>query len=237
MSLEGPKGNRICSKCEADGAWRCKDCFGRPQLCTECCRSSHTRSPFHRIESWSGEFFEDAWLFDVGLEMHLGHGGEACPVGVRNTFQDDPREEEDGIGEDEEVLPDEESPIEAKAFEDLGYQAGNEKRADRSLLIIIDRTGIHRLPVFWCRCDGHVPDDFQLLDIGLFPASFRRIKTAFTFHVLDDFLADNLECKTSAMHYYQKLRRFTSSSFPQSAPVGLCCTFEDDNLWNLGSLS
>ena len=36
----------------------------------------------------------------------------------------------------------------------------------------------------------------------------------FTFRVLNDFLMDNLECGTSAMNYYSKLRRMTSSMFP-----------------------
>jgi hypothetical protein len=55
--------------------------------------------------------------------------------------------------------------------------------------------------------------------MGMFPASFNRPKTAFTFAVLDDFLLDNLECGTSAMNYYSKLRRMTSSVFPHLVPV------------------
>ncbi|KAI6137012.1 hypothetical protein F5141DRAFT_1059940 [Pisolithus sp. B1] len=41
----------------------------------------------------------------------------------------------------------------------------------------------------------------------LFPASISKPKTAFTFDVLDHFLIDALECKTSAMSFYQKLKR------------------------------
>jgi hypothetical protein len=55
----------------------------------------------------------------------------------------------------------------------------------------------------------------------IFPASFNRPKTAFTFRVLDDFLLDNLECSTSAMNYYSKLQRMTSSMFPHLVPVVL----------------
>ncbi|KAG2738524.1 hypothetical protein P692DRAFT_201873906 [Suillus brevipes Sb2] len=55
--------------------------------------------------------------------------------------------------------------------------------------------------------------------MGLFPASFTSPKTAFTFAVLDDFLLDNLECRTSVMNYYSKLRRVTSSVFPHLVPV------------------
>ncbi|KAI6017499.1 hypothetical protein EDC04DRAFT_2870101 [Pisolithus marmoratus] len=44
-------------------------------------------------------------------------------------------------------------------------------------------------------------------------------KTAFTFAVLDHFLIDALECKTSAMSFYQKLKRFTNNAFPERVPV------------------
>jgi hypothetical protein len=57
---------------------------------------------------------------------------------------------------------------------------------------------------------------------GFFPASFNRPKTVFTFTVLDDFLLDNLECGTSAMNYYSKLQRMTSSMFPHLVPVMPC---------------
>ncbi|KAI6030160.1 hypothetical protein EDC04DRAFT_2898558 [Pisolithus marmoratus] len=49
----------------------------------------------------------------------------------------------------------------------------------------------------------------------LFPASISKPKTAFTFTVLDHFLIDALECKTSAMSFYQKLKRFTNNAFPE----------------------
>ncbi|KAI6023456.1 hypothetical protein EDC04DRAFT_2934178 [Pisolithus marmoratus] len=49
----------------------------------------------------------------------------------------------------------------------------------------------------------------------LFPASISKPKTAFTFAVLDHFLIDALECKTSAMTFYQKLKRFTNNAFPE----------------------
>lgn len=214
LSLEGPGGPRICIQCKAEAEWRCKDCFGRPLTCTDCCRDAHKAVPFHRIERWAGTFYKDAWLVDVGLSLHLGHGGAPCPVGLRGEFDD---LEDEGISMEEELPPDEEIPAKARFFEDLGYTAGNPNREIPSL-VIVHNNGVHRLPVYWCRCIGHAPDEFQLLDIGMVPASFLRIHTAFTFHVLDDFLTDNLECKTSAMHYFQKLRKLTSPSFPQSVP-------------------
>lgn len=49
----------------------------------------------------------------------------------------------------------------------------------------------------------------------------QRTKTVFTFGVLDDFVRDNLECGTSALNYYSKLRRVTSNAFPHLVPVSV----------------
>jgi hypothetical protein len=37
--------------------------------------------------------------------------------------------------------------------------------------------------------------------------------------VLDDFLTDNLECKTTAQQYYSKLQSTTNRMFPDNVPV------------------
>ncbi|KAH9941379.1 hypothetical protein B0H21DRAFT_780214 [Amylocystis lapponica] len=75
-------------------------------------------------------------------------------------------------------------------------------------MVIVDTTGIHHIPVWWCGSARH----------GTIPASHRRIKSCFTFWVLDDFLLDNLECKTSALNFYSKLRRTTNSTFADQVP-------------------
>jgi hypothetical protein len=87
-------------------------------------------------------------------------------------------------------------------------------------MTIVDKSGVHSLSMWYCRCPGAIGKDMQLFKAGLFPASFTKPKTAFTFSVLDDFLLDNLECGTSAMNYYSKIRRLTSSIFPLMVPVG-----------------
>jgi hypothetical protein len=83
----------------------------------------------------------------------------------------------------------------------------------------VDKSGVHSLSIWYCHCPGALNPAMQLFQAGLFPASFTRPKTAFTFSVLDDFLLDNLECGTSAMNYYSKIRRLTSSIFPLMVPV------------------
>jgi hypothetical protein len=42
-------------------------------------RDRHGSNPFHRISCWTGTYYKDAWLRDVGLCIYLGHDGEQCP--------------------------------------------------------------------------------------------------------------------------------------------------------------
>ncbi|KAG1892058.1 hypothetical protein F4604DRAFT_1875513 [Suillus subluteus] len=63
--------------------------------------------------------------------------------------------------------------------------------------------------------------EWMLLRAGLFPASSTRPKTVFTFEVLDHFLIDTLECKTSARSFFEKLTRLTNNAFPDTVPVNL----------------
>ena len=82
---------------------------------------------------------------------------------------------------------------------------------------IVDVSGIHHLPVVFCSCDtAELHLDISYLRMGLFPASFEKIQTLFTINVLKDFRLSNLECKTSAYQYYQRLRRLTCPAFPNA---------------------
>ncbi|KDQ56924.1 hypothetical protein JAAARDRAFT_131973, partial [Jaapia argillacea MUCL 33604] len=65
--------------CGDGGIWRCTNCLGCPLLCASCCRTTHRRLPYHRVEEWKGDSFEPGWLSSVGIEIHLGHLGEICP--------------------------------------------------------------------------------------------------------------------------------------------------------------
>ena len=55
------------------------DCLGHPIYCRTCCRSSHALNPFHRVQHWAGEYFEDLQLINTGLIIHFRHGGKPCP--------------------------------------------------------------------------------------------------------------------------------------------------------------
>lgn len=62
---------------------RCKDCFQRPSLCSECFISEHKYLPFHWAERWNpeGNFFSvcDISTLDPAWAFNLGHSAEPCP--------------------------------------------------------------------------------------------------------------------------------------------------------------
>ncbi|KAI0069321.1 hypothetical protein K474DRAFT_1577288, partial [Panus rudis PR-1116 ss-1] len=60
--------------------------------------------------------------------------------------------------------------------------------------------------------------DIQLLRMGLYPTTDLKPRTAFTFRVLDNLVADNLETKTTIAKYYAKLQRLTSEHFAHLVP-------------------
>ncbi|KAH9169688.1 hypothetical protein EDB89DRAFT_1908334 [Lactarius sanguifluus] len=86
------------------------------------------------------------------------------------------------------------------------------------LVTMVNQTGVFEMEVLFCVCPNAGTNDEQLLQAGIFPSTFRHIETAFTFSVLDDFLADNLECKTTAQQYYSKLQSITNQMFPDNVP-------------------
>ncbi|KAG2347673.1 hypothetical protein BDR05DRAFT_849547, partial [Suillus weaverae] len=156
--------------------------------------------PFHRISQWTGSFFQETSLIKVGLLIHLAHNGTPCPSSTEYTS--DLFEWSDT---DENINYDD-------------YPEGASiplvTDSDHPAITIVDKSGVHSVSISYCQCPSALTRDIQLFQAGLFPASFTRPKTAFTFSVLDDFLLDNLECGTSAMNYYSKIRRLTSSIFP-----------------------
>jgi hypothetical protein len=97
--------------------------------------------------------------------------------------------------------------------------AGRSDNDGNPIITVIDRSGVHEIGVSWCCCPGAPARDMQLMMAGLFPATFRNPKTAFTFRVLKDFHLDNLECKTTPSQFFGRLRRLTNDEFPNTVPV------------------
>ncbi|KAL4077856.1 hypothetical protein J3A83DRAFT_4356696 [Scleroderma citrinum] len=85
-------------------------------------------------------------------------------------------------------------------------------------LVVVHTNGIHYCNAKYCTCVGAEDSHLQLTMAGLLPSLTKQPRTAFTFHVLDDFIRDNVECGTSAMNYYSKLQRITSNGFPHLVP-------------------
>lgn len=205
--LDRNASTKVCLTCKKEANWRCLDCFAGPGYCTECCRTSHSRDPFHRIERWTGTFYERSWLWKVGSVIHLGHQGDRCPNAAK-SFDADLEIDEEGWFD----------------LEDIPSTSADPKPPDRvynggRVMTIVHTSGVHYMPVIFCGCSEAASEDIQLLRVGLYPSTYKACKTVFTFQLLDDYLLENLECKTSATHYYSKLRRITNFAFPNSIPV------------------
>ncbi|EDR06772.1 uncharacterized protein LACBIDRAFT_299636 [Laccaria bicolor S238N-H82] len=74
-------GNQLCMGCnEETGLFKCKDCSSGCHLrCQACVVKAHSETPLHRIEKWTGGFFDKTSLKELGLRVQLGHGGGICP--------------------------------------------------------------------------------------------------------------------------------------------------------------
>ncbi|KAH7903812.1 hypothetical protein BJ138DRAFT_1020037, partial [Hygrophoropsis aurantiaca] len=168
--------------------------------CKTCIVKTHTFLPFHKVESWNGLYFQPTALFDVGFVWHLGHGGKVCPNSDLASWEDIPND--GGLDDEEKIEVDE----------------GNWKGGHTTVMRFIHSSGIFTHRVSWCCCDSSARRDLQLFKARLFPSSFAQPQTAFTFEVLDHFWIDAIECKTSAMAFYEKIRRLTSANFPHKLP-------------------
>jgi len=137
--------------------------------------------------------------------LHLGHGGDPCPSGghAELDFSDDL----------EEGAQDHEKSVDSGSLPHLKVPNS------RTFLTVVHTLGIQFCDVMYCNCQGSLDSHLQLMMAGLFPATTKEPRTVFTFQVLDDFIQDNVECGTSAMNYYSKLRRITSNAFPHLVPV------------------
>jgi hypothetical protein len=160
------------------------------------------------------------------VEIHLGQNGEPYPShqfdmpSVAGPSDID-EAEDDPDGDAWEFEGDDESDGLTDNDGDPNNWFALPKLKGKDVCLVVDKSGVHRMRVRPCICSGCPGIDLQYFNMGLFPASMKRIHTAFTFAVLDDFRMDNLECKTAGMGYWNKLVRLTSNSFPNSVPVNI----------------
>ncbi|KAG1886594.1 hypothetical protein F4604DRAFT_1571859, partial [Suillus subluteus] len=199
LDLEKPSDVLECQSCQiGEGKFHCLTCSRDQTLCHPCIVKTHQCLPFHKVQEWTGKCFEDKSLEELGIVWYMGHGGQPCP------FSEDPQAWED-------------VPLDAEAGSVPMETFASSTTT--STLTIIHSTGVFLHNVVWCGCPGAKHQQhLQLLKARLFPASITRPQTAFTFEVLDHFLIDALECKTSASSFFEKIRRMTNHSFPGTVP-------------------
>lgn len=221
MEHESPPANTLCFVCQAaEIAWKCLDCEGGCACCTLCLRRLHERAPFHRIKSWDGACYQPAWLFQAGVQIHLGHNGAPCPV----TLAEDSEASEDSETPWASYPPGEDDLDATSYAASIGAshkigKSGFPRSKNRHYKLLVDRSGVHPLKVNLCYCPEAEPQDLQYFSAGFFPASFDQVETAFSFRLLDDLLMDNLECNTPVLKFWHRLRRVTSPLDPASVPV------------------
>ena len=136
----------------------------------------------------------------AGLVMHLRHNEQPCPCGGYfvdpNNMEDDWKDVEDNDGPPHLTQP-----------------------QGRTHMTVIHTNGVHYCIIRYCACLGAESAHIQLMNADLFLATTKKPRMIFTFQILDDFIRGNLECGTSAMNYYSKIRRITSNAFPHLVPV------------------
>lgn len=115
------------------------------------------------------------------------------------------------------------------SLSDLGHtiQLGHRSAACPSRLsgskgratTIVHVNGIHQVCIEYCRCVHALPEPEQLARSSLFPASFERPETAFTFSVLKQFHILGSTAKTPAYDFINALVNMTDNAFPKNVPV------------------
>ncbi|KAJ7805542.1 hypothetical protein B0H13DRAFT_2387660 [Mycena leptocephala] len=59
--------------------FRCR-CCGEFLQCKDCCLKRHSMMPLHFLKEWTGNFWSDQTLSELGLVYQLGHQGAPCLV-------------------------------------------------------------------------------------------------------------------------------------------------------------
>ncbi|KAH8994300.1 hypothetical protein EDB86DRAFT_2829803 [Lactarius hatsudake] len=235
LEMESHPSSSKCSLCYGYGDIKCPNCVGTPLFCKSCCVKAHRHSPFHRPLLWTATHYTPVSLHSLGYVLFFGHAGEPCPQtveGIRaakgshrkgnqhtrhgsSSSLQSVQEELESL-QISNQLPISTAPIILDTLfdhpdipldpVDMFPDQMQREPSGNQMLTIVDRSGIFEMEAVFCVCSKTDNQDEQLLQSGLFPVTFKQIRTLFTFSVLDDFLNDNLECKTTAQQYYSKLQ-------------------------------
>ena len=238
-----------CCQCKSrTSPWWCLDCHGRPHYCDKCLYTNHIFNLFHRIEIFTGFYYKTSALHQVNVFLWLGHNGQQCSCygeAPETSFQFSKgqsstlmgfhfREKEISHPDFNQALFDKETYSSASGgldFNEFKPPIGVDSEGNPWITVVYTN-GVHYLRAKFCGCVKAPSRHIQFLDASLYPATKKKPRTVFTFHVLDDFYLENLECKTAARNYYSKLRRLTSSVFPHLVPVSaLSLRIFDNSDW------
>ncbi|KAI0643900.1 hypothetical protein C8Q79DRAFT_915041 [Trametes meyenii] len=174
----------------------CCDCFGRAHFCLPCLHQYHRLSPFHRLLRWNTAFriWEKVTMVDMGLVLHGGHGGTACPHKLCKPCQ----------------------------------------------FVMVHGWGVLKIKVSFCECARVAqaqtrlacPDDnmfqggtkydhdeaLQLINMGLYPASWEEPRTAFTQDVIRASSLLTAQGGLSTQDFYTFIQCTTNNVAPECVP-------------------
>ncbi|EIW73782.1 hypothetical protein CONPUDRAFT_29248, partial [Coniophora puteana RWD-64-598 SS2] len=222
---------RTCGVKEA--SWRCLSCFGVPELCQGCMRSTHQKLLFHALEVWDKDHWSAASSTSLGLAINMGHDGDICPCAKLPSWHTNNNDADDWMDVDDadngEDIHADNTTKKTLAQEIMDYRRGTplqlyaddtteRRRPQVAHITVIDVSGVYELPINWCQCEPMAAHHKQLLDMRLYPGSQKAPRTAFTFDVLNDFMVANLETKVAPNAYWRRLMRVTNTIHPDVIP-------------------
>ncbi|KAJ7908806.1 hypothetical protein B0H13DRAFT_2233210 [Mycena leptocephala] len=91
-----------------------------------------------------------------------------------------------------------------------GEACANPRAADKHF-VVLHENGIHEVNVDFCGCENNVDHYIQLLRMGWFPATPEKPKTCATFILLDRFLIETSQAKTTMYDFYGALEKLTNN--------------------------
>lgn len=181
--------------------------------------------------TWEEDALTDEIFFQT-LDNYRRHETQAkdSEEGIENIY--DGEDNESDVGEEEvdgeEYLHTSETPGEnAEHVYDANAAANENTNADiqwesgpqserpsadalnNTYVRVLHTNGIHHLAMVTCNCQGGHNVSMDLVRCRFLPASFTKIRTLFTVHLMDYFRLSNLELKSSAYQFYQLIRRLT----------------------------
>ena len=120
------------------------------------------------LEVWQDNHYSLAWLWQVGVSIQLGHQGAPCPnvLFTPEDHIDDAFMESDN----RDNLPSGDAPP-GRTW--LG----------KKVVTVVHANGVHHLPVALCGCPGALSEVDGFIELGLLPATLKRVQTVFSIEV------------------------------------------------------